>query len=939
MLADRFFVRRRPIFFGILAAALYAFIFMFSGRASAAGGISSSTYPDQTNGSRVTWTLNQLCSVNEDKCMKGAQNFVAVYVPTALAGQTINMNIVDGCDTTAADTPGGTDTFGYTATTLFNVYSSYGRQAGPTVTSDDASCSGSPDLAMNFTASPTVSDVNGKYLVYMFAGTALRFSPSMPACDGLSWYVNNYRVSAVTTTVTVGFVNQSLASGGLYCSLAIWPRSCPKTQVAYSAINAYDGSETEWSEQVRFATVCGQGSTTAVNLAIYDPDDQIYQKNMTITIEEVDRVTSAHIGWVLAPGGQHITGGNDVTWYYPGGVDNPGPTFNIISTSAYIIRLTGIGDRNALQILTPGSGPAASFECDRGTGPECSINSVFKVDPATGRKDAAAKIKAGDQIGFNISYSGAIGYQVGVDGPGLGPEYSSNDIKNYLVKRSDRARAVNTIKSDGNIDVIFYSSTESDPLINVTNKMFAPNSAGNYLFNWGLKQPGGAWADMQCERAIAITPPPVLLICPAVGGARFTGQESQVPGDLALQFTNITPAGSGSIPVTRITVTVSPSIPGSPFTILPSAISGGAALAPGATAVGTLSNISFPAAGIYVINYDIDWSPGGSVPCASSIKITDHPYFKVYGGDVRTGFDFYDMAGTVCAPPNFSFMTYTIDAWGSNNGLGASKGAGTDYGVFSTGAVNGFNSAAQRRASPMSPKGLTFANSLADTWGGNFGLAGPAGCTPNYWAELADTSLTVSGGRIVDLTTPGQRKYTGDSTLSSQTVATRSTVFVTGSLYVNGNVTYTSSWASTRDIPYATIVVCGDIYIDKNVTSIAGWYIAMPYRACGGSLPGGGGIYTCASANNVLVTELLMNADCGKTLTVRGSFASKKIKFMRTHGSESRSTPNEDSSASEPAEKFIYGPESWIVNPLQPTTSASPGGAKLDAITGLPPIL
>jgi hypothetical protein len=366
---------------------------------------------------------------------------------------------------------------------------------------------------------------------------------------------------------------------------------------------------------------------------------------------------------------------------------------------------------------------------------------------------------------------------------------------------------------------------------------------------------------------------------------------------------------------------------GSSMTVTSSVINGGAAtptafvpnpLGPGRDAssgsgllLGNMPATPGPVTVTWTINGGN--APPGGKTCSGTIKVTARPYLRVYGADVRS-------------------CSSDINAWGSSAGVGA----GAEYGVTAAAGVNGFSSAMQRTGFPQYPNGLTFANTTGGTFGGNFGVGT---CMPNYWTTLKQTSIPISGGGAISLAASGQAEYDGDSTIAQQVVGTRLTVFVKGRLNINGaGITYGAGpWATTAVIPYLTMVTCGDIYIDNTVTDLTGWYIALPNASCGGGA-GGGNIYTCTTGYGFIATPSLY-ASCKTTLTVRGSFSANQIKFLRTNGTLRAGSPLEPKSSANIAEKFIYGAESWVGQPVQRPALPGVGGTKFESISGLPPVL
>ena len=363
------------------------------------------------------------------------------------------------------------------------------------------------------------------------------------------------------------------------------------------------------------------------------------------------------------------------------------------------------------------------------------------------------------------------------------------------------------------------------------------------------------------------------------------------------------------------------------------------------------------------------------------------PYFKVFGGDIRSGLGFVNSGG-VCVQGGDGSIRAS-GALLTGNGW---RGASAQYAVVANGVIDGFASATMRSSPPKSPTGLTFANqSLTGApYGGKFGNGS---CLPNYWNDLRESPDTTPVGttnitQIFAAAGPKQVLVNGTTNssigsgngcglISNKTYKSSSswcyslssinprvedagqpgytnipsapivlnhslTMFVQGDLDILSNVLLPSTgWASPADIPYLTVVVCGNIYIDRLVTELNGWFIAMPAAYCPSAATSGdpgGNIFTCTNKFDS-IPDALQGTVCDSTLTVRGSFTSQSIKFQRTHGAVGTAPTVENSSSGNIAEKFIYDPTFWIGTPAQKVLNLTTGTTKLDNFTGLPPIL
>ncbi|GEM_PF-6537262 len=297
------------------------------------------------------------------------------------------------------------------------------------------------------------------------------------------------------------------------------------------------------------------------------------------------------------------------------------------------------------------------------------------------------------------------------------------------------------------------------------------------------------------------------------------------------------------------------------------------------------------------------------VSCA---EIGRKSFVQAFGGDVVAGA--YEMNGSKTCT---TVSTAGISGWNKygDSGSTSNAGAGTQMATFALNKVYYFGSTLGN-TTHTNPRWLTLANSAASEssgyYGGTFGQV-PANCDFVGNITGADTTTTTIGS----------------TTLAS---AAKKTIYITGqNVYINGNVTYSTSWGSLTDIPsFRLIVVGGNIYIDNNVSQLDGLYVAEPN---GSGV--GGNIYTCSSAmgSPISTSSSTYDDDCNHQLKIYGSFVAKHIDFGRTSGTLRLSNTSDTAATSKAAETFVFTPEMWLPN------SASTGAVKYSFIHGLPPTL
>lgn len=320
---------------------------------------------------------------------------------------------------------------------------------------------------------------------------------------------------------------------------------------------------------------------------------------------------------------------------------------------------------------------------------------------------------------------------------------------------------------------------------------------------------------------------------------------------------------------------------------------------------------------VYNIQYEVT---GAGLTCTRPLPVRAKPYFRVYGGDVRAGDSFKDTAGT-CSSAASGFIKAFNQ--GSSGGW---AGAGGEVSAYATQPIQEFASAALRSTAPLPPIGLTFANTDASTYGGNFGANI---CQDNYYA--AASSATTDNSPI-DLASEANGSYHHTAAGVATTISAsgsipngkRVTVYADGDIVVNDNITFAGAaggYASPADVPSIYLIAKGNIFIDSSVTQLDGMYIAQQ-----------GTIYTCSMGPATPPNGNWITSNCNSQLIVNGAFMAKQIKLLRIRNTLRDATNAEQSSGSKAAEIFNFSPEIWLTTPVAPN-------AGYDAIVNLPPVL
>lgn len=310
-------------------------------------------------------------------------------------------------------------------------------------------------------------------------------------------------------------------------------------------------------------------------------------------------------------------------------------------------------------------------------------------------------------------------------------------------------------------------------------------------------------------------------------------------------------------------------------------------------------------------------SNGGSDVCITAPEISTKPYFRVYGHDVVVGRRFVDPSG-VCSPKTSGSDSSDVKAFTMGNGSNT-VGAGSQFAVSATGAIEGFMSASMHSGNtdgdevPKPQNGLSFLNSGNDpsTLIGNDQNA-YLGCVPDY------ESYVNSDGGFSSFLLGSIQSY-----LNSHD----NKLYVNGDLTISGNIEdNTTSWSSIEDINPIIVIVKGNINIASNVSRLDGLYVAIP-KSDGSD----GEINTCYD----------LSMSCVNKLTVNGAFVAKKVKLNRLNGDVARAGANELTDSNNIAEVFNFPTEFYLglkFNINQPPTPTA-NTKKYDTLVGLPPVL
>jgi len=155
-------------------------------------------------------------------------------------------------------------------------------------------------------------------------------------------------------------------------------------------------------------------------------------------------------------------------------------------------------------------------------------------------------------------------------------------------------------------------------------------------------------------------------------------------------------------------------------------------------------------------------------------------------------------------------------------------------------------------------------------------------CNPKYATAtpvVTDQIAQINTDLSLSCPAGGIQKITGPVSLPALKVSGRGTIWVTGNLTLNGDITYDSATNDPKTTANLVIFVDGDVVIDAGVTRIDASIISTGIST--------GNISTCRQSSEPGVT-------CTKQLVINGYLASKgKINFARRYFNQATPAPAE----------------------------------------------
>ena len=382
-------------------------------------------------------------------------------------------------------------------------------------------------------------------------------------------------------------------------------------------------------------------------------------------------------------------------------------------------------------------------------------------------------------------------------------------------------------------------------------------------------------------------------------------------------------------------------------------------LAPGDTICAnyTISNLSGSVNNIGVVQNSIPGTVSSGDKCSG--PVVNEPYFKVFGSDISVGGSFYTTVNgnKTCTSSNSGIYGWNTGT--SNVYTSQYAGSGAQFLLSSMSSLSGAASNQNNpnaniwpkftSSSPTSdPIGFSLTNVGSNSAANLFGTSlGAATCMADYYSSLPASAQPVGSTSLSG--SDGVYSMAGGSTISPSNIgasnvvgqARRITIYVSGDLYISGDINFVTNFNSINDIPTLVIIVKdGNIYIDKSVANLTGIFIAQS------TISNKGYIYDCASGFTAIANNQLYD-NCGKRLTVNGSFIANKVVLNRTGNATNdkissslrKASSSENNANTNATEIFNYGPAFWINTALPITTSAGTTSAGYDSIINLPPVL
>lgn len=373
---------------------------------------------------------------------------------------------------------------------------------------------------------------------------------------------------------------------------------------------------------------------------------------------------------------------------------------------------------------------------------------------------------------------------------------------------------------------------------------------------------------------------------------------------------------------------------------------------------------------------------------------TNRPYIKNFGGDVMAGGWYANGANcstdpTIYQNQNFANSNLTpplpidkrtggILAYANQSGGNARGGSSSQYGAFAFGTIDsnnatpgyGFYSAANVNPG-QNVSTLSFANYnslyFPPDWGGVFeGSVPQSHCIPDYYSKLPTKSVVdissqsqplsyaisqsnLNGTTDFKATAPAPNTPLDLTSGIASTIPAgkRITIYVSGDVYIDSNITYDSG-ADVDHVPKFALIVKGSIYIDKTVNELDGMYSAQPADNSANSIGKDDGIIWTCHPNNTDILPYTYPPKCTSPLVIKGAFIAKQISFYRVNGDIASASTSDDnlgtinnclSGGCNVSEIVNYTPAMIMGGDF--FTSDKPGGPNglpIDSIVSLPPL-
>ena len=492
-------------------------------------------------------------------------------------------------------------------------------------------------------------------------------------------------------------------------------------------------------------------------------------------------------------------------------------------------------------------------------------------------------------------------------------------------------------------------------------------SPGTYALTYQMKTDTGLWFGKKCTATLTFSD--FSATCTGVSPSDLEpGQAGQVKAGLA--FTNGT---KNSYPLNppnsnngyNLHVTWTPGVSVDPRSLSSSP----GAIQPGLNTLIATMDLTASYQGTLSLDLYRDGAPAGlpGLPCVYTITPSTRSYFKVYGGDIVAGGAFKQANGNCRVQGRDAQGTILSYAYPTAIN-GGPRGSSADFGAYALGLIQGSTNGPfgfyDSAVNGGNYNRLSFANQgIADALNGGVMTGQPASagidhCVPDYFDTAAMTgsptyntvdtvnlaSLTTNGNDGANANAPGQYYYQPQNgrylTLSgASNFGQRVTIFVKGSVYINGNISYSENWdpSDLSNAPYLTVIAEGNIIVDPGVGRLDGFYVAQPLA------DGSHGIFaTCGSASDHSLpadaSQIAQN--CMKQLTINGAVTAEQIKLYRSAGTLWNSAPGESLASNQAAESFNFLPSMLLGQPnfqsQQGSGAIVPGG--LQGLTRLPPI-